>query len=222
VRNVLLIVVTAVVALAGAGQAHALTATEIRIGDHPAFVRVVVDFSDGRLLSPNLMALDPLPYADGQSTLEVRKPGIDTDAAARQAFGVRARLVQRTNRILLRLTFVRHRFKYLAYEIFRSPERLVVDLWKSRPPVPAAVFTSAPQGGCLTLGSWLVGAHGTCTRSGIFGNRALPEGSRGVRSQRHLLPRGLRSRTLVPVALSGGPETVDFSEGRPLPTPRSA
>jgi len=219
---VLLIVVTAVVALAGAGQAHALTATEIRIGDHPAFVRVVVDFSDGRLLSPNLMALDPLPYADGQSTVEVRKPGIDTDAAARQAFGVRARLVQRTNRILLRLTFVRHRFKYLAYEIFRSPERLVVDLWKSRPPVPAAVFTSAPQGGCLTLGSWSVGAgtaHAEGTEHDLFEHMFQA----GVRNSAGRLVRavgvtssgGLWSRTFsysVAGQQAGTLEAVDFSE----------
>jgi hypothetical protein len=34
-----------------AGAASHLTATAIRIGDHPAYVRVVVDFTDGRLIN---------------------------------------------------------------------------------------------------------------------------------------------------------------------------
>ena len=39
----------AVAALAPAAASAALTATQIRIGNHPAFVRVVVDFSGGTL-----------------------------------------------------------------------------------------------------------------------------------------------------------------------------
>ncbi len=148
------------------GQAGAaVTATGIRIGNHPAFVRVVVDFSGGTLNGADVIATDPNPFFDGRARISMSKHGIDTDAAARSALGVHARLVQALNRIGLRLTFAHERFKYLAYDNLHSPERLVVDLWKARPPVPAAVFTSAPQGGCLTIGSFTVGA-GTASASG--------------------------------------------------------
>ena len=222
-RKALLAAVAAVVALAGAGQAQAaLTATEIRIGNHPAFVRVVVDFTDGRLRNPDLMALDPMLFADGRSTVEISRPGIDTDAAPRAAFGVRARLVQGTNRILLRMSYDSRRFKYLGYAIFRSPERLVVDLWRARPPVSAAVFTTAPQGGCLTLDSWSVGAgtaQATGTESGIFENM-FSLGLRGVggRAVRTVgvtsSPSGNWSRTFsysVAMQQAGTLEAVDFS-----------
>lgn len=220
-RKTLLAVVTALVALAGAGQAQALTATEIRIGDHPAFVRVVVDFADGRLRNADLMALDPLLFPDGRSTVEISRPGIDTDAAPRAAFGVRARLVQGTNRILLRLSYVSHRFKYLGYVIFRSPERLVVDLWKARPPVPAAVLTTAPQGGCLTLDSWSVGAgtaHAEGTEHDLF-EHMFSLGLRnaagaGVRSVGVTSSSGNWSRTFsyaVASRQAGTLEAVDFS-----------
>lgn len=93
----------------------AVTATAIRIGDHPAFVRVVVDFTGGRLGSPNVEAADPRPFADGRARVLVTKRGIATWAAPRSAAGVHARLVRRgANRVVLRLRAARHRFKYLS------------------------------------------------------------------------------------------------------------
>jgi Immunoglobulin-like domain of bacterial spore germination len=159
VRKAALTLIAALAAgLAGTGQAEgAVTATGIRIGDHPAFVRVVVDLSGGRITDPNVEATDPNPFGDGIASVRVSRAGIRTTAPARSAFGVRARLAQGTNRIVLRITATPRRFKYLGYVVYRGPERLVVDLWKSRPPVAGAVFTTAPQGGCLTLDSWSVG-----------------------------------------------------------------
>jgi hypothetical protein len=39
----------------------------------------------------------------------------------------------------------------LSHGVLHSPERLVIDLWKARPPKPAAEFPTAPQGGCLSI-----------------------------------------------------------------------
>jgi hypothetical protein len=160
VRKGVIALFAALVAVAVApAQADAvLTAKAIRIGNHPAFVRVVVDFTGGSVGSADVEATDTVPFFDGKARVRVSKPGIDTNAPARSRFGVSARLVQGTNQIVLRLSGAVHRFKYLGYVTYAGPQRLVVDLWKARPPVAGAVFTTAPQGGCLTLDSWSVGA----------------------------------------------------------------
>lgn len=218
-----LLAALAVVAAVLPGRAEgALTANRIRIGDHPAFVRVVIDFSGGVVRQPNVFATDPGPFFDGVARVEISKNGIDTNAAAKAAFGVRARLMQQTNRIVLRLSAADRRFKYLGYDILHAPERLVLDLWKARPPVPAAVFTSAPQGGCLTIGSHTVGA-GTATASGtehgvfehMFQAKLRKVGGQVARSVGVTSSGGNWSRTFsysVAVQQAGTLEAVDFSE----------
>jgi hypothetical protein len=67
------------------------------------------------------------------------------------AEGVAVRVLQRSGFIVVTLNARRHRFKYLEHSVLHSPERLVIDLWKARPPRPAAEFPVAPQGGCLTI-----------------------------------------------------------------------
>ena len=145
----------------------ALTATQIRIGDHPAFVRVVVDFTGGTLKANAVESPDPQPF-DGRARVRVTAPGISSSASGILAEGVHAGIAQRSGAIVLRLRAREHRFKYLEHSVLHSPERLVVDLWKARPPGAAAEFTTAPQGGCLTLGNFkatpgLVTARGTET-----------------------------------------------------------
>ena len=147
-----------------------LTATGIRIGNHPAFVRVVVDFEGARLRDNQVLAADPSPF-DGRARVRVSGRGIDADADPERAHGVSARVVQRDDAVVLRLRADERRFKYLGYLVLHGPERLAVDLWKARPPRPAAEFLRAPQGGCLTLGGYAVRpgfarAHGT--EQGIF------------------------------------------------------
>jgi hypothetical protein len=90
------------------------------------------------------MATDPNPFG-GRSAIEVTKPEIDTDAAPVSAFGVAARISQHAGRILLHLRSERRHFKYLAYEERGSPTRLVVDLWKAKPPSADAEFPTAPN-----------------------------------------------------------------------------
>ena len=148
-----LLISTLVVAVGSALPATAsaaLTATQIRIGNHPAYVRVVVDFSGGTLHANDVESRDPNPF-DGRARVRVTDAGISTTATATTQEGVAARIVQRSGAIALRLASRKHRFKYLEHIVLHSPERLVVDLWKSRPPTTKAEFPTAPQGGCLSI-----------------------------------------------------------------------
>jgi hypothetical protein len=224
VRKGVIALFAALVAVAVApAQADAvLTAKAIRIGNHPAFVRVVVDFTGGSVGSADVEATDTVPFFDGKARVRVSKPGIDTNAPARSRFGVSARLVQGTNQIVLRLSGAHHRFKYLGYVTYAGPQRLVVDLWKARPPVAGAVFRSAPQGGCLTIASHTVGAgtaHAQGMERGIFENQ-FAVGVRGANGRGRLVgvtssPSGAWSRTFSFTVASRQPgtlEAVDFSE----------
>jgi Immunoglobulin-like domain of bacterial spore germination len=168
-RRMLLVslAVAAVAWVIPSAAAAALTATQIRIGNHPAFVRVVVDFTGGTLNSNAVESPDPAPF-DGRARVRVTGSGITTHAARVDAEGVVARVLQRSGSIVLRLSAAPHRFKYLEHGVLHSSERLVVDLWKARPPSPSAEFVSAPQGGCLTLDNFtaapgLLTARGTET-----------------------------------------------------------
>jgi hypothetical protein len=145
--------VVALVACAVLPQAAAaapLTATQIRIGDHPGFVRVVVDFSGGTVAFNELEATDPDPFPDGFVRLPMVHPGIKTTATPVRAEGVFARIAQGGSRITIRLTGTDRRFKYVGYTVQHTPERLIIDLYKSRPPRADAEITRG-RGGCLTF-----------------------------------------------------------------------
>jgi hypothetical protein len=140
----------AAAALAPAAASAALTATQIRIGNHPAFVRVVVDFTGGTLHANDVESPDPNPF-DGRSRVRITHAGIATTAGAVHDRGVAARIRQGSGFLALRLASRKHRFKYLEHGVLHSPERLVIDLWKARPPSASAEFPTAPQGGCLSI-----------------------------------------------------------------------
>ena len=217
-----LTLLVALAALAAAGQAHALSAMKVRIGNHPAFVRVVVEFEDGTLGLNRVFASDPRPFADGRARIRIDGPGVFTDVVSQRASGVSARVPEGPNAIVLITQAASHRFKYVSYFVLRGPQRLVVDLWKARPPVAGASFTSAPQGGCLTLGSWSVGAgtaHAEGTEHDLFEHMFQV----GVRNSAGRLVRpvgvtstgGLWGRTFsysVAGPQAGTLEAVDFSE----------
>jgi hypothetical protein len=131
-------------------DAAPLTATAIRIADHPGFVRVVVDFSGGRVNAGEVVASDPNPFRDGVVRLPLTRPGVRSIAAPAQGHGVAARVRQATGRIVIRLAGAPRRFKYAGYRALHSPERLAIDLYESAPPSPAAEIRRAPDG-CLSL-----------------------------------------------------------------------
>src|SRR3954452_9117735 len=87
-----------------AASAAPLTATKIRIADHPGFVRVVVDFSGGTVQFNELEATDPDPFADGFVRIRLLHPGVKTAAIPVRAEGVFARVAQGGGRITMRLT----------------------------------------------------------------------------------------------------------------------
>jgi len=133
-----------------------LTATGIRIADHPGTVRVVVDFTGGRVLEGQVVASDPRPFGDGRVRLPMTRRGVRTVAAPVRDEGVSAAVVQRSGRIAIRLDAAARRFKYVGYQALRSPPRLAIDLYKSRPPSPAAEIRRAPDG-CLSLSRFAIG-----------------------------------------------------------------
>jgi hypothetical protein len=133
-----------------------LTATAIRIADHPGFVRVVVDFSGGRVNAGELIASDPSPFRDGVVRLPLTRPCVRSIAAPAQGHGVAARVRQASRRIVIRLAGAPRRFKYVGYRALHTPERLAIDLYESAPPSPAAKIRRAPDG-CLSLRRFDIG-----------------------------------------------------------------
>jgi hypothetical protein len=146
------VVILTLVIVPQAAAVAPLTATNIRIGDHPAFVRVVIDFTGGTVEPGEIVATDPDPFPDGFMRLPILHPGIKTTAMPVRAEGVFARIAQGGGRITIRLSGTDRRFKYVGYTAQHTPERLVIDLYKSRPPTAAAEITRG-RGGCLTLSS---------------------------------------------------------------------
>ena len=143
-----------------AGAASNLTATNIRIGDHPAFVRVVVDFSGGVLRMrdvENEWGDDPKTASVG-----VRRPNATTRAARRTAYGVSARVVKDSGHLRVDMGLTR-KIKYLSYAVVTG-NRLAIDLWKSTPPSKSAEIRTG-AGGCLALRSWDV-TRGTVAVTG--------------------------------------------------------
>jgi hypothetical protein len=210
-----------------APEAARLTATAIRIADHPGSVRVVVDFSGGRVLTGEVVASDPSPFRDGRVRLPLSRRGVRTIAAPVQAEGVSASVAQGSGRIVIRLDGAPRRFKYVGYRALRSPDRLAIDLYKSAPPVPAAEIRRDPSG-CLSLRRFDV-ARRSVTASGrarhLFENslivRLRRAGGRlhrqrpataaaGRWSTRFRYPRTRRrTGTLEAVALSAKDGTLD-------------
>jgi hypothetical protein len=132
------------------------TARKIRIGTRPGVVRVVVDFTGGRVQTGEVVATDPDPFRDGRARLPLMHAGVKTTAAAVRAHGVRVRITQGTGRIVVRLAAAKRRFKYVRESALRGPSRLVLDLYRAKPPSAAAEIRRAPDR-CLTLRSVTVG-----------------------------------------------------------------
>jgi hypothetical protein len=148
----LALLAVAVAAALPAPASAALTASDVRIGAQPAFVRVVVDVTGGRAEFNEVDATDHV-VADGSGRVDISHPGIVVSPRDRTAQGVRARLSLATaNRARLRLTSASRMFKYVRVFVLHGPERIVVDLYRSRAPSPPAEIRTGVNG-CLTLTS---------------------------------------------------------------------
>ena len=137
---------------AGASASATLTATDVRIGAQPAFVRVVVDLTGGQAAFNEVDTTD-FRVADGSARVDISHPGIQVQPRDRTAQGVRARLSLATaNRARVQLTAAAGRFKYVRVSVLHGPERVVIDLYRSAPPSPAAEIRIGVNR-CLTLTS---------------------------------------------------------------------
>ncbi len=141
--------VTLLLLVAAPGSASALTATGARTAAHPGFVRVVVDFTGGRLAGNEAEAVDPAP-ADGTARVEVRRPGIGALALDRSSHGVRVRMSAGNGRVVVRLESARRASKYLRVSVLHGPERLVLDLYSAKPPARSAEIRTGRRD-CLRL-----------------------------------------------------------------------
>jgi hypothetical protein len=154
----------AVLAVAGV---VALTATGVRIGDHPAYVRVVVDFTGKvRAKQIDLQGLTA-------TTADVSGPPVTLNTAGRAAHGVRVTFLHDfgpTQPLHIRMSFARRRFKYVSYAVVGG-NRLAIDLWKSAP-----YGINKPIHTCtgLTLSGWSANGSSVVVggrEHGIFENQ---------------------------------------------------
>jgi hypothetical protein len=149
----------AVLAVAGV---FVISATGVRIGDHPAYVRVVVDFN-GRIPA-NQVVFDRLWTRT--AALHVARPNMGTWTNGASGQGVRVSLQPATQRLNIGMSFAARRFKYVSYAIVTG-NRLAIDLWKSAPPSRLA-RQSFPRG-CLSIRTLKI-TNGSITASGTERN----------------------------------------------------
>ncbi len=141
-----------IAATAPAAASASLTASGARIGAQPGFTRVVVDFAGAPFELNEADATDPSP-SDGRARVEVRHAAIAVRALDLAGHGVRLRMSRpAAGRAAIVLTSAPGAFKYLRVSGLHSPERLVLDVYRSTPPAAAAEIRSAPDG-CLALRS---------------------------------------------------------------------
>jgi Immunoglobulin-like domain of bacterial spore germination len=229
-RRAAAVALVAGAALAGplaASAAAAPTAKEIRIGTRPGVVRVVVEFSGGRVQAGEVVATDPDPFPDGRARLPVTHAAVRTTAAAVKAHGVRVRIAQGSGRIVIRLTAAKRRFKYVRESALTGPSRIVLDLYRAKPPSAAAEIRAAPDR-CLTLTSSTIGPrrvraagreqdlfeHGLVVRlrgarGGIVKERAKTAAAGRWRVDFRYPERPRQAGTLEAVALSAKDGTLD-------------
>jgi len=210
-----LAVLTALLLAAPSSASAALTASDVRVGAQPGYVRVVVDFTGGPFELNEANADDASP-ADGDSRVEIRQPGIRVVAADVRAHGVRARLSRpAAGRARVLLTSDAGKFKYVRVTALHGPERLVIDLYRRTPPSSTAAEIRAAPNRCLTLTS----VSRTARRFAVRGTELnLFEGSfllrvrdaRGrVVGQRVVTARGAWERSIGYSVSSAQPGTVE-------------
>ena len=216
----LLAVTVLVFAAVPATAPAALTASDVRIGSQPGFVRVVVDFTGGTLALNEVNATDASP-ADGMARVEIRARGIRVPALDRSAHGARVRLSRPSaGRAAVQLTSAPGRLKYVRISGLQAPQRLVIDLYLRAPPSRDAEIRTGRRA-CLTLTSVERAGRRSFRVRGT--ERDLFEGSfllrvrdaRGrVVGQRIVTARGPWTRTITPTGASRPqPGTVEAVAG---------
>lgn len=206
-------------ALSARATAESPRVIAVRGSEKPALVAFTVTFSGGRLQVGSIFAGDPAPFSDGTSRIRVRGATI-SHARTTSVGGVTLRIAYQNQSLSLRLRAAPSKFKYLGYRLLRRPERLVVELWKSRPP---AKPMRAARDSCLSLSRWATKA-GAVSAAGSERNLfehmfvvQLRNASGRVVGRRSVAASAGRWSTRVGYHVSrrqvGTLEAVDLSEG---------
>jgi hypothetical protein len=215
----LLVLAVVVLAAAPAAASAALTASAVRVGAQPGFVRVVVDFTGGPVSLNEVEATDPRP-ADGAARVEITHAGIAVRPLDVTGAGARARVsLVAANRARIQLSITIGKCKYVRVSALSNPQRLVIDLYRTAPPSAGAEIRTG-QGGCLTLTS-VQGSGSSFRVKGV--ERNVFEGSFVIRVRnaagrvvgtKVMTARGAWSQTVrysVPSSQSGTVEAVALS-----------
>lgn len=154
---------------AGGDRAQAasttVVATAVRIGDHPAYVRAVVDFTGSTVgANPEVFATDSQPLDGSASVQYVIAPGVRTTASPQSRFGVTASVKKNSRGLEIGFRTAKRRFKYMSY-MWVSARHVAIDLWKSGPPSRAAEIRRG-KARCLTLASVSLHPDGVVDASG--------------------------------------------------------
>ncbi len=152
-------------ATAATATSTTVQATAIHIGNYPAYVRTVVDFT-GKTVggNPEMLAPDAHPF-DGRARLQyVIGPGVRATAAPRSGYGLSVSIVKNPRGLAIDLRSAPRHFKYLSYA-WGTGYRMVIKLWKSAPPTRAAEIRRG-AGGCLALRSVSVDGQGILKAAG--------------------------------------------------------
>jgi hypothetical protein len=181
-RGIAFVAAVALVALPSlAGATSQLTAMNLRIVDHPAYVRIVIDFN-GDIAAREVTA-DNLRRTT--AALHLARRGVTTQSPGRSGDGVRASLQPATQGLNIAVDFARRRFKYVSYDIYPQ-NRLGIDLWK-RAPKPY-ISTQSCRGLTLDVSHTTPGAiDASGSEHGIYENRfrLVVRNSRGTIIGRH-------------------------------------
>jgi hypothetical protein len=196
----LIVTLLSVVGMATAAGATSttVTATAIHIGDHPAYVQAVVEFTGNTVAAnPELRAPDPSPF-DGRARLQyVVGQRLRTRAAPRSGYGLSVSVVNHARGLAIDLRAAPRRFKYVSYE-WGTAHGIVIKPWKSAGPTGAAQIRRGAAGR-LTLSSVSVDGQGITKASGgergVFEHQFLTvvrAGDGRVLAQRTVHPRNGR------------------------------
>lgn len=150
-------------AVLAVAAAVALTATGVRIGNHAAYVRVVVDFN-GKVPANQV---EFVKLSSRVATLQLNHSGVKTETMGASGEGVQVALQPGTQALHIAASFAPRRFKYVSYAVVTG-SRLAIDLWKSAPPPGGGAFG---YGDCLRISSSHVNKGSVSvsgTESGVF------------------------------------------------------
>lgn len=134
----------------------------IRIGDHPATVRVVVDLTGPRLPIGQVVPQSGDIFTEGTTSFLLENTVVGAAPGTADGFGVHVVVGHGSGGITVKISAAKSRFKYTQWSTLGSPSRVVFDLWKAAPPASSATIVND---GCLRLTGVMTTA-GTVVASG--------------------------------------------------------